>query len=141
MSNGANAPPPRRIGHLSQHAQRPKRSKDEAWSAVNSWPRTAEIPDQAAITPCPGGCITRKLARGERSGARNDPQSLWLGNLGDPRDPRGGNFLVHWAALWTARVQNLRPRIYLHEAGGYRPDSRLPKAMTRAVPELQAHCA
>ncbi len=71
-----------------------------------------------------------ELLRGDLFWARNDPQCLWLGNMGDDRR----RFLIHWA-VYDSQI-NL-PTIYLMEV----EDSgrtALPKD-ERRWPELQAH--
>ncbi|KPP89619.1 MAG: hypothetical protein HLUCCA08_09955 [Rhodobacteraceae bacterium HLUCCA08] len=82
-----------------------------------------------------------ELARGELFWARNDPQSLWLGNLGDPRDPRR-QFLVHWA-VYDSQV-NL-PTIYLMELedtgriGLPKDDRRWPEVQAHLMAQALAH--
>ena len=70
-----------------------------------------------------------ELSRGDQFWARNDPQSIWLGNEGDRR-----RFLLHWA-VYDSQV-NL-PTIYLmtvEDTGR----TGLPKD-ERRWPEAQAH--
>lgn len=74
-----------------------------------------------------------ELAKGELFWARNDPQAVWLGNLGTPRDRRR-QFLVHWA-VYDSQV-NL-PTIYLMELEDTGRIG-LPKDEYR-WPEVQAH--
>ena len=72
-----------------------------------------------------------ELAKGELFFARNDPQTIWIGNSADERRRR---FLIHWAVYDS--VVNL-PQIYLMEVEDTGRTS-LPKD-ERRWPEVQAH--
>ncbi len=78
-----------------------------------------------------------ELSRGDQFWARNDPQTVWLGNEGDRR-----HFLVHWA-VYDSQV-NL-PTIYLMNVedtgrtGLPKDEQRWPEAQAHLMAQSLAH--
>lgn len=74
-----------------------------------------------------------ELARGHLFWLRNDPETVWMGNSGDTRNPRR-RFLVHWA-VYDSQIN--MPTVYLMDLEDTGRIA-LPKD-DRRWPEVQAH--